>query len=152
MAQYQLIVPDIRLTKMDNFKSLTVGAHEWIDIEECKEEVSVFFALKLLMQMSFFVSQIGKLMFCPFVPFYLLPSKHFEHPKNLLQWLRDHRDEGFLIVGLEQTSSSHSLLEFQFSNRPTVFLLGKEKEGIPVELLQVVDESVEIPQLGIIRR
>lgn len=38
-AADRLIVPDIRLTKMDNFKSLTVGAHEWIDIEECKEEV-----------------------------------------------------------------------------------------------------------------
>jgi tRNA G18 (ribose-2'-O)-methylase SpoU len=32
-----------------------------------------------------------------------------------------------------------------------VLLLGKEKEGIPVEFLQVVDRCVEIPQLGIIR-
>ena len=32
-----------------------------------------------------------------------------------------------------------------------VLLLGKEKEGIPVEFLQAVDQCVEIPQLGIIR-
>jgi tRNA guanosine-2'-O-methyltransferase len=32
-----------------------------------------------------------------------------------------------------------------------VLLLGKEKEGIPVEFLQSVDICVEIPQLGIIR-
>jgi tRNA G18 (ribose-2'-O)-methylase SpoU len=33
----------------------------------------------------------------------------------------------------------------------TVLLLGKEKEGIPVEYLQVVDQCLEIPQYGIIR-
>lgn len=64
----------------------------------------------------------------------------------------DRKEEGYLIVGLEQTSSSQSLLEYKFSNQPTVLLLGKEKEGIPVELLHVVDECIEIPQLGIIRR
>ena len=41
--------------------------------------------------------------------------------------------------------------EFRFPNRPTVLLLGKEKEGIPVQYLQAVDQCVEIPQLGIIR-
>ena len=44
-----------------------------------------------------------------------------------------------------------SMTEFKFPNRPTVLLLGKEKEGIPVEYLQAVDQCVEIPQLGIIR-
>ena len=29
---------------------------------------------------------------------------------------------------------------------------GKEKEGIPQEFLNVVDQCVEIPQLGVIRR
>lgn len=38
-AADRLVIPDIRITKMDNFKGLTVGAHDWIDIEECKEEV-----------------------------------------------------------------------------------------------------------------
>ena len=35
----KLIVPDIQITKMDNFKNLSVGAGDWIDIEECKEQV-----------------------------------------------------------------------------------------------------------------
>jgi tRNA G18 (ribose-2'-O)-methylase SpoU len=67
---------------------------------------------------------------------------------------------------LEQTSSSESLLEYQFppsaaflsdsssdtnTNGGTVLLLGKEKEGIPIEYLQVVDQCIEIPQYGIIR-
>jgi len=32
-----------------------------------------------------------------------------------------------------------------------ILLLGKEKEGIPVELLQEVTLCVEIPQFGVIR-
>jgi tRNA guanosine-2'-O-methyltransferase len=71
--------------------------------------------------------------------------------QNLLRWLRDRKEEGYFIVGLEQTSSSVSLSEFKFPDRPTVLLLGKEKEGIPVEYLQVVDQCLEIPQFGIIR-
>lgn len=38
-AADRLVVPDISLTKMDNFKSLSVGAGEWIETEEVKEEV-----------------------------------------------------------------------------------------------------------------
>jgi tRNA(Leu) C34 or U34 (ribose-2'-O)-methylase TrmL len=72
--------------------------------------------------------------------------------QDLLSWLRRKKDEGYVIVGVEQTSSSQSLLEYKFSRRPTVLLLGKEKEGIPVDLLQIVDDCIEIPQLGIIRR
>jgi len=62
------------------------------------------------------------------------------------------KKEGYFVVGLEQTSSSVCLTKFTFpADRPIVLLLGKEKEGIPVEFLSVVDQCVEIPQFGIIR-
>jgi tRNA G18 (ribose-2'-O)-methylase SpoU len=32
-----------------------------------------------------------------------------------------------------------------------VLVLGREKEGIPVNLIQVLDAFLEIPQLGVIR-
>jgi len=108
-AASKLVIPDLRVTQMDNFTSLSVGAGDWIEIEECKEE-------------------------------------------NLTEWLLQRRSEGCVIVGVEQTSSSVPLLEYQFpENKPTVLLLGKEKEGIPVQFLDAVDMCVEIPQLGIIR-
>jgi tRNA guanosine-2'-O-methyltransferase len=66
-------------------------------------------------------------------------------------WLGSRRKEGYLIVGIEQTSSSSSLSTYTFPQKPTVILLGKEKEGIPVQLLHMVDTCLEIPQLGIIR-
>jgi hypothetical protein len=39
-AAEKLIVPDLTVSKMDNFKSISVGAEDWITIEECKENVS----------------------------------------------------------------------------------------------------------------
>jgi tRNA G18 (ribose-2'-O)-methylase SpoU len=70
--------------------------------------------------------------------------------KDLLPWLKERKKEGYSIIGIEQTNSSSCLSHVQFEQK-SILLLGKEKEGIPVELLQFVDKCVEIPQLGIIR-
>jgi tRNA guanosine-2'-O-methyltransferase len=63
------------------------------------------------------------------------------------------KSQGCWIVGLEQTSSSVPIqnVEIPLNQHPTVLLLGKEKEGIPVPFLQVVDQCTEIPQFGMIR-
>ncbi|OEU08068.1 tRNA/rRNA methyltransferase, partial [Fragilariopsis cylindrus CCMP1102] len=112
-AAKSLVIPDLSVTKMDNFKSISVGAADWINIEEVKIE-------------------------------------------QLLSWLLKKKAEGYWIVGLEQTSSSSPLHEiniptFAQNNNKTVLLLGKEKEGIPVQFLQTVDTCIEIPQFGMIR-
>ena len=78
------------------------------------------------------------------------------YEQGLLLWLLEKKTEGFWIVGLEQTSSSIPLHQidipnFVAANNKTVLLLGKEKEGIPVQYLQAVDTCVEIPQFGMIR-
>ena len=39
-AADRLVIPDIQVTKMDIFKSLSASAGDWIEIEECKEKVS----------------------------------------------------------------------------------------------------------------
>mmetsp|Transcript_23901 Transcript_23901/g.41888 ORF Transcript_23901/g.41888 Transcript_23901/m.41888 type:complete len:632 (+) Transcript_23901:1054-2949(+) len=70
--------------------------------------------------------------------------------EDLLSWLYQKRSEGFAIVGLEQTASSKCLTKMEFTDK-TVLLLGKEKEGIPIEFLSAVDQCIEIPQLGITR-
>jgi tRNA G18 (ribose-2'-O)-methylase SpoU len=72
--------------------------------------------------------------------------------QDLLNWLLEKKRTGHFVVGLEQTSSSVPLPKLKFPvDQPIVLLLGKEKEGIPVPLLQAVDQCVEIPQMGIIR-
>lgn len=65
-------------------------------------------------------------------------------------FLEKKRREGFSILGLEQTANSTALDNFIFPNK-TVLVLGREKEGIPVDIIHALDACVEIPQLGIIR-
>ncbi|GMH35313.1 hypothetical protein BSKO_03181 [Bryopsis sp. KO-2023] len=71
-------------------------------------------------------------------------------PAALLPWLQVKRSQGYALLGLEQTSESVVLPDYDFP-RDCVVVLGREKEGIPAELLQVLDSTLEIPQLGIVR-
>ena len=69
---------------------------------------------------------------------------------ELTRFLRRCKSRGYTILGLEQTDSSVSLAEYSLPSR-CVLLLGKEREGIPVEFLQEVDVCIEIPQFGVTR-
>ncbi|KAI4369980.1 hypothetical protein MLD38_018368 [Melastoma candidum] len=70
--------------------------------------------------------------------------------KSLVGFLQKKRREGFSILGLEQTANSVLLDKFAFPKK-TVLVLGREKEGIPPEIIHILDACVEIPQLGIVR-
>ena len=69
---------------------------------------------------------------------------------NLLEWMLQKRSQGFTLIGVEQTAESTSLPDFVFPCK-SVLLLGREREGIPMQFLQLLDHTVEIPQLGLIR-
>ena len=71
-------------------------------------------------------------------------------PSEIITALADYRLKGYSIIGLEQTDSSQSLAEFHWPDK-SVLILGHEKEGISIELLQEIDNCLEIPQLGVIR-
>ena len=71
---------------------------------------------------------------------------------HVLQYLRTMRSKGYLVVGLEQSDGSQSLKDCQLpSPCKCVLLLGKEREGIPPDLLTEVDVCLEIPQFGVVR-
>ncbi|GMI45310.1 hypothetical protein TrCOL_g13703 [Triparma columacea] len=104
-----LIMPDLRISKMDNFKATSVSAERWVNLEECQE-------------------------------------------KDLFSYLSHHRSLGYKIIAVEQCSTSIPLQSYPFpSHGKVVILLGDEKRGVPVELLNVVDGEVEIPQRGVTR-
>ncbi|XP_057705003.1 probable methyltransferase TARBP1 [Corythoichthys intestinalis] len=71
-------------------------------------------------------------------------------PLELADFLQVKKTEGYRIVGVEQTANSQSLEDYQFPEK-TLLLLGNEREGIPANLLQLLDVCVEIPQQGVIR-
>jgi tRNA G18 (ribose-2'-O)-methylase SpoU len=71
-------------------------------------------------------------------------------PVNLPEYLYRIRQEGFTIVGIEQTASSVPMPHFSFPSN-SVVVLGSEGQGIPAPLLPLLDVCVEIPQYGLIR-
>lgn len=58
------------------------------------------------------------------------------------------KDEGYSIVGLEQTTRSASSYDFKWPHR-TVVVVGHESNGLSQELLDICDHTVEIPLYGL---
>ena len=59
------------------------------------------------------------------------------------------KKENFNIIGIEQTSDSQMISDFQInSDEKYALILGNEVEGISDEALPNVDVFLEIPQLG----
>jgi tRNA G18 (ribose-2'-O)-methylase SpoU len=58
------------------------------------------------------------------------------------------RQEGFRLVGLEQTSNSHSLHQYRFERR-TALVIGNERTGLTDDILKQLDDVVEIPVWGL---
>ncbi|CAH2077074.1 unnamed protein product, partial [Iphiclides podalirius] len=71
-------------------------------------------------------------------------------PSGLKEYLKKKKAEGYSVVAAEQTSTSCPLHNFKFPSK-TLLLLGHEKEGVPCDLLPLMDHCVEIPQQGVIR-
>jgi len=103
----KLLVASNRYLTDPGFKSVSVSAEKWLDIEQ------------------------------------VMPIK-------LARYLEEMKSEGYKVIGVEQTANSQQIGQFKFPEK-TLLVLGNEKTGIPVDIIQLVDECVEIPQVGIIR-
>ena len=64
--------------------------------------------------------------------------------RRLARW----REEGYRLVGLEQTTGSHCLYTFPFERR-TVLVVGNERQGLEYDALCQLDAVVEIPVYGL---
>ena len=58
------------------------------------------------------------------------------------------REEGYRLVGLEQTTGSHCLYTFPFERR-TALVVGNERQGLEDDVLRLLDHVVEIPVYGL---
>jgi len=70
-----------------------------------------------------------------------------EAHRSLAPVLRKLKDEGFELVGLEQSTNSHCLYDFRFRPR-TLLVIGHERLGIAEDVLALLDHVVEIPVFG----
>jgi tRNA G18 (ribose-2'-O)-methylase SpoU len=75
-------------------------------------------------------------------------TMEIEVHRTLPPVLKRLRDDGYQLVGLEQTSNSESIFDFHFERR-TVLIIGNERSGIEEEILRMLDRIVEIPVYGL---
>jgi tRNA G18 (ribose-2'-O)-methylase SpoU len=68
--------------------------------------------------------------------------------RTLPPMLEKLRSDGFRLVGLEQTTNSQNLHEYQFERR-TALVVGNERSGLTKEVLAMLDDVVEIPVWGL---
>jgi 23S rRNA (guanosine2251-2'-O)-methyltransferase len=73
-----------------------------------------------------------------------VPLSVHETPTKVIAQLKD---KGFRIVALEQTEDSISLSDYK-AEGDIALVLGEEVKGIPTEVLEKCDETVEIPMRG----
>ncbi|PHS16490.1 MAG: RNA methyltransferase [Blastopirellula sp.] len=71
----------------------------------------------------------------------------FSNHRSLAPVLKQLKADGYRLVGLEQTTNSQDLHQYQFV-RKTVLVIGNERQGISDEILALLDDVVEIPVYG----
>ena len=71
-----------------------------------------------------------------------------ERRNSLLPVLKKLREDGYQLIGLEQTDDSQSLFDFQFK-RKTALVIGHERLGITEAQLSLLHACVEIPVYGL---
>jgi tRNA G18 (ribose-2'-O)-methylase SpoU len=72
----------------------------------------------------------------------------FEHRKTVLPLLKQLKADGFEIVGLEQTSKSVTIYEWQ-PKKSIALIVGNEKTGITKAMLKHCDSVVHLPMKGV---
>ncbi len=75
-------------------------------------------------------------------------SVDFTVVENAEAVIREYKEAGFRIVGVEQTDSSLHLSHFQWPNESTMIVFGNEVEGVNQNLLQHCDHVIDIQQFG----
>ena len=68
--------------------------------------------------------------------------------RTLLPVLQKLRNDGYRLVGLEQTTNSTSMHTYSFLRR-TALVIGNERTGLTADILDILDDVVEIPVYGL---
>ena len=71
-------------------------------------------------------------------------------PCTVKDFIINYKKMGYKVIGLEQTQNSIDVRKFKFEEK-SVIVLGNEKEGIPQDIINLIDNCVIIPQYGNIR-
>lgn len=76
-------------------------------------------------------------------------SVSWEYVKDAKTIIDKLKSEGIKITALELTDRSKTYYEISKSDFPICLVVGNEITGVPQELIDLCDQSIEIPQYGI---
>ena len=76
-----------------------------------------------------------------------IDSIEIEIRRSIGPVLKQLREQGYRLVGLEQTTNSHNLHAYEFHRR-TALVVGNERTGLTQDVLALLDDVVEIPVYG----
>lgn len=60
-------------------------------------------------------------------------------------------DIAYIFIPFDATDLWHDSFKYVLWLFTQVLVLGREKEGIPVDIIHILDACVEIPQFGVVR-
>ena len=72
----------------------------------------------------------------------------WQHIKDATALVKRLKQSGNYIVAIEQTEKATVLNEFQLPKKKIVIIFGNEVFGVNQDLIDLCDESIEIPQFG----
>jgi len=76
-------------------------------------------------------------------------SVKWKYIKNAVEAIKDIKEQGIKIFALELTENSKPYSGISKSDFPICLVVGNEITGVSQEILDLCDESIEIPQFGI---
>ncbi|MDA3954925.1 MAG: RNA methyltransferase [Bacteroidales bacterium] len=76
-------------------------------------------------------------------------SIDWEYNKNTTESISKLKNEGYIIVSIEQTEQAIMLQDFMLEeNKKYAVIFGNEVKGVQQEVVDISDHSIEIPQYG----
>lgn len=74
-------------------------------------------------------------------------SVDWQSTKDVKSIIDSLKDDGYEVLALEQTKKSENLNDYQPSQKVAI-LLGREVEGLELEVIEQCNKAIEIPMLG----
>ena len=75
-------------------------------------------------------------------------SVDWQYYKTTLECVEELKGKGYKIFSIEQTQNSTMLQNSPKENSPFAIILGNEVEGVEQNIVNISDETIEIPQFG----
>lgn len=75
-------------------------------------------------------------------------SVDYRYYDDISKAISELKQKGYSIIGIEQTTSSVPLHQFEFSETPVAIIFGNEVDGISDQILDQLDATIEIAQYG----